>query len=178
MSKRIKHKTGVGQMPRAQMEELVSAIRELTISHQTVLAEKNAELKKLDEQFNPRLTAWAEEIQAKSVLVQAWAEANPDEFTKRKSLELSHGTIGFRTGTPKLKTLAKRTWAAVLDILRAHKPYHGFVRIKEEVDKESILVAHANFNLLPGDLKEMGVEVVQEESFYIEPKLELAEVAK
>lgn len=184
MKTRIKKTGSAGSMSRAEMESQISQIRDLTICQAQLLAEKNAALKELDEKFSPRLNAWQQAIEEKTVLVQAWAEANPDEFAKRKSIELAHGTIGFRTGTPKLKTLAKITWAKVLDALRASRLAEQFIRIKEEVDKESLLVAHANFSLSDGDLRALGVEVAQEESFFITPKIEevdirqTAEVAK
>jgi len=176
MKTRIKKTGSAGSMSRAEMEAQLSQVRDLTISRSQLLAEKNAALKELDEQFSPRLNAWEQAIQEKTVLIQAWAEANPEEFAKRKSIELAHGTIGFRTGTPKLKTLAKQTWAKVLDTLRASPFAEKFIRIKEEVDKESLLVAHANFSIDDAGLRGLGLEVTQEESFFITPKLEEADI--
>jgi len=107
-------------------------------------------------------------------IVQAFAMENRDElFVKKKSMESAHGTIGFRTGTPKLKTLKSFTWGAVTQLLKKFMP--EYVRITEEPAKDKLLADRD----LPGiieALPEMGIAVVQDETFYIELKKEDAVV--
>ena len=56
-------------------------------------------------------------------VLQAYALANKDSlFIKKKSLDSLHGTIGFRTGTPKLKTLKGFTWNTVTNLLKEFLP--------------------------------------------------------
>ena len=70
--------------------------------------------------------------------LQAYAVENQAElFTKKKSLDMAHGTIGFRTGTPKLKTLKGFTWASALNLVREFLP--SFVRTTEEIAKDKLL---------------------------------------
>ena len=81
--------------------------------------------------------------------------------------------VGFRFGPPTLKPLSKTfTWERILCLVRAKFP--GFIRIKEEVDKEQIVSA----SKAPGTglppllddtaLKALGLKVVQAEKFFLE----------
>lgn len=101
--------------------------------------------------------------------LQKFAEDNPELFVKRKSMEFTHGLLGFRTGTPKLKTLKGFTFSSALNLIKEFMP--EFIRTKEEIDRESIIgsreTAHVQENL-----KRCGLEIAQEEAFYVEPKLE------
>ena len=71
-------------------------------------------------------------------IVHVFATENRDTlFSKKKSLENSHGVLGFRTGTPKLKTRKGFTWGAVLELVKTIAP--SFVRTSEEVAKDRLL---------------------------------------
>lgn len=103
-------------------------------------------------------------------IVQAFAVENRDElFAKKKSMEGAHGTFGFRTGTPKLKTLRGFTWASALNLIKAFLP--GYVRTSEEPAKDKLL-ADRELPEVAGNLKKCGIEVVQDETFFIELKKE------
>ena len=69
---------------------------------------------------------------------------------------------------PTLKTITGFTWDRVLEKIRV--AYVEFVRTKEEVNKQAIL--DQRDILGPDKLRQMGVRVVQEEPFFIEPKIE------
>lgn len=58
-------------------------------------------------------------------------------FTKRRSLETTHGIIGFRTGTPKLKNRKGFTWAAVLELVKTFLP--KYIRLTEEITRDKML---------------------------------------
>ena len=90
-----------------------------------------------------------------------YAEYNKGElFARRKSVELTFGTFGFRAST-KLKLLAKMTWARVLQNIHDwNRP--ELVRVKEEPDKEVMK------RLSDQELKELGCKVVQEDVFFYE----------
>lgn len=110
-------------------------------------------------------------------------ENQSELFAKRKSLEMTHGVIGFRTGQPKCKTARGTTWADALELVKDRLP--NYIRTKEEVDKDRLL-ADRNLPCRRDDepeeaarplLHEMalcGILVVQEESFFVEPKREEA----
>ena len=103
---------------------------------------------------------------------------------------MSHGTIGFRTGTPKLKTLKGFTWASALQLVKRFLP--SYVRQAEEIAKDKLLAdrdieleplplhdlspaevsSSAGVRSMRSVLSECGIEVVQDETFYVEAKKE------
>ena len=103
-------------------------------------------------------------------VMQAFALENKDElFAKKKSLESVHGVIGFRTGTPKLKTLKGFTWGAVTNLLKELLP--AYVRTTEEPAKDKLL-ADRDDEKTAALFTKVGITVVQDETFYVEPKKE------
>jgi len=156
---------------RAAAEAALAEIRALTIQRNSAALARETELQALDERFQGEIEAANAEIEARAEQLRVWAEANPGEFGQRRSVEFTHGTLGWRTGNPTLKTRTGFTWDRVLERLReGGKAWARFIRTKEEVDKASLL---AERDALGEDgLKAVGVRVVQEEPFFVEPKLE------
>lgn len=109
--------------------------------------------------------------------LEQWATENPAEFGGKKSIDMLHGTLGFRTCPPALKTLSKWTMKTVLKALK-DAGLTAFVRTKEEVDKDAILAEHAakddaGESRLPAEkLRTFGLQVKQDETFFVEPKQE------
>ena len=96
---------------------------------------------------------------------------------------MAHGTIGFRTGTPKLKTLKGFTWASALTLVKKYIP--GYVRTNEEIAKDKLLAdreleavefmeSEITKKRIPmcDAMAECGIIVAQDETFYVEPKKE------
>lgn len=154
---------------RAEMEAITGQIAALKIQEQQITADMDEQISTVRARFAPALALCWDQIGTGMEAARAWAEANPAEFGKGKSIVLTQAVIGYRTGQPQLKTLKGWTWDRVLEYLRAYPGLRGFIRVKEEVDKAQILATRDN--LLDSDLTQMGVRVVQEESFYVEPKL-------
>ena len=91
--------------------------------------------------------------------------------------------IGFRTGTPKLKTLKGFTWASALQLVKRFLP--DYIRQTEEIAKDKMLADRdGNVAMAVSDspsfvevpirkaMTECGIQVVQDETFYVEPKKE------
>jgi len=152
---------------RADAEKILGEICVATADLNSLKAQLDAELTAARQNYEGRIDSLEKQLQQQSGLVQQWAEATPEEFGTKKSIDLLHGRIGFRTGTPKLKTLAGWTWDRVLSVVNA-----PFIRETRAVDKEGLLAAHSRGDLADTDLRTVGVRVVQDESFFIEPKLE------
>jgi phage host-nuclease inhibitor protein Gam len=153
------------------MEAALADIRALTISKLAIQVERERLLKEIDGRLGPRLERVDGQIKEASGVVEDWAEANPGAFGDLKSLELTHGRIGWRTGQPKLKTAKGWTWERVLEgLTQCMSDMAGYVRHKEEVDKQQIIAEREVIGV--DKLKLCGMEVVQEESFFIEPKVE------
>lgn len=157
---------------RAKAEEILGEIAVLTLERNGATIQMDRELTAVRENYDAPIAAYGKQIAEKTALLEGWASANPEEFPKdRKSIDMVHGTVGFRTGTPKLKTLFRKTWEAVKETLKAFGLIQ-FVRGKEEVDKEKIIAAYQAKEIGDNDLKKVGVAVVQDETFFVEPKLE------
>ena len=153
---------------REEMERLCGEIAELVIGKQALTDELNGRLLEERSRYEKRLTEIGDSIDEKMPVAQDWAERNRDTFGNKKSLELVHAVVGFRTGTPKLKTATGWTWDAVKAWLVNHSK--GYTRTEVSVDKEGII---ADRETLGEDgLRKMGVKVVQDEAFFIEPKQE------
>jgi phage host-nuclease inhibitor protein Gam len=168
MQKRIKTAVA-GLKTRDDIEQCVERIARATIARDGLMAEMDQELTDVRARFEPQITAYGQAIEGLMGQAQAWSEDYPEEFGARKSLDLVHGVIGFRVGTPKLKLLSGWTWARVLEVLKVNE-LRIFVRTKEEVDREGI-IAQRN-DLSAETLKKMGVKVAQDETFFCEPKRE------
>jgi len=144
----------------------------MTINNQRrITTERDARVLVVNQSYEAPLAECDQSIKALSGALQAWAECNPDQFPKgRKSLELVSGVLGFRTGTPKLALLSRAfNWDKCIGLLRSHLP--GFIRTKEEPDKEGLLTARSQNQITDLDLCKVGLKVTQDESFYIDPKL-------
>lgn len=156
---------------RDEVETLINEIACIENNRRQLTAKMDAEILAIREQCGPNLDKYAEDIKVKTALVQAWAEANPSEFGNRKSIEFPAGKVGFRTGTPKLKTITGWTFARVLEKLLSLPWGAEFVRVKQEVDKEAILAQHSQGTFSQDELRSIGCKVEQDEAFFIEPDL-------
>ncbi len=101
------------------------------------------------------------------------AELHRAEFGDRKSKVLTHGTIGWRLGTPAVKLRARVKAEAALEQVRLHLP--EYIRTSEEIDKTMILNAYAGGQLSTTELELVGLKITQTERFYVEPKTEETE---
>ena len=77
--------------------------------------------------------------------------------------------FGFRTGTPKVEKKRGITWDAALALIKNLEL--PFIRTKEEVDREKIIMRREDPEVT-GSLAKIGINVVQTETFFIEPKEE------
>jgi len=105
-----------------------------------------------------------------------YAQLNPAEFGDKKSIDLLHGTIGFRIGNPKVAWPKGTTDSAAVEFLEK-QGLDLFIRVKEEPDKERILAEFANENTMfdqpnLAKLRGAGISVKQDERFFITVKEE------
>ena len=144
---------------RAQMESVVADICALTIYRDAQTAAMDQRLMEIRTEYELTLSQNQQELDGMMAMAQAWAEANPSEFGGKKSIDMVHGTVGFRTGMPKLKTLTGWSWDRVKEALHAGN-YRQYIRTKEEVDKEGLLADRITI----GDaMRTIGCKVIQDE---------------
>ena len=153
---------------------------------QKINADIELQCAKIREKYADKLATLTEEKDKAFDTLQAFATENQAElFSKKKSLDMAHGTIGFRTGTPKLKTLKGFTWSAALTLVKKILPA-TYIRLTEEIAKDRMLADRdleevAVYDTPTGDdrtttmreaMAVCGIAVVQDETFYVEPKKE------
>lgn len=150
-------------------------------------AEIELQLAKIREKRQAELTVLAQQRDQAFDTLQAFAIENQAElFSKKKSLDMAHGTIGFRTGTPKLKTLKGFTWASALNLVKTFLP--SYIRQTEVIAKDKLLADrdvelmvaggdpnNRGYQPLRVHMADCGIQVVQDETFYVEPKKEEAD---
>jgi phage host-nuclease inhibitor protein Gam len=173
MAKRIKQ-VGPAIKTREEMEGLVGRIAALTIERDELKAQMDGYILEVRERYDNQLGGIGKKLDELMALAQDWAEGNPEAFGAAKSIDMTHGTVGFRTGMPKLKTVAGYTWDLVKErILHLSAPY---TRTEVSVNKEQLLADRETLG--ESGLRRLGVKVVQDESFFVDPKREKVEAAK
>lgn len=168
MAKREK-KVLVTGITSEQMEQAFADYATADAKIQGINAKMDVEITRIREKYADDLAELQEKKDKNFELLQVFSSEHPELFTKKKSYDSTHGTMGFRTGTPKLKTLKGFTWAASLNMLKELLP--GYVRTTEEPAKDKLL-ADRELNEVRSTLPKCGIGVVQEETFYVELKKE------
>ena len=168
MATRVK-KVLQSNITREDAEAAFACFAKSDAQQQEITAKMDLQITKIREKYADELSELQEQKDEAFEKLQSYAENNRDEFGKKKSLEFQHGVLGFRTGTPKLKTLKGFTWASVLGLLKVHLP--GYVRTIEEPAKDRLLSDREEPDTSK-KFKDVGIYVDQDESFFVEPKKE------
>ena len=151
-------------------EKILAQYAEVDAKIEQINATMDEAFTKVREQYAAELSDLSEKRNQAYQQMQMYAEANREElFIKKKSVDMSQGTIGYRTGTPKLKTAKGHTWAVVLKLLKNLAPQ--YVRSKEEPAKD-VLLADRDKKGNKELYADAGLQVVQDETFYIDLKKE------
>lgn len=187
MAKRQK-KTVLTGVSRDAAEEAFGQYAKADAGIEKINAEIDLACAKVRDLYQEKLGELSAERDRAFDVLQSYAMENQGElFVKKKSLEMAHGTIGFRTGTPKLKTLKGFTWASALQLARKFLPM-TYIRKTEEIAKDKLLADRDMEEVAVYDTGDMrmvsmkeamsvcGIQVVQDETFYVEPKKEDAGV--
>ena len=170
MAKKREKKTVYTGITSEQMEQAFADYAKADARQQKITADMDVAMTKIREKWQDELAKLAETKENAFDILQVYALENREIlFSKRKSLETTHGTLGFRTGTPTLKTRKGFTWASVLEMLKEFLP--NYVRTKEEPAKDKLL-ADREDEEVAALFPKVGVTVVQDETFYVEPKKE------
>jgi phage host-nuclease inhibitor protein Gam len=153
---------------REAMESLVGEIAALQNQQRLLAAAMDEQIQSIRQHYLGQLTAQNEALDEKMQLARLWAEANPQEFGPARSIETMHGAVGWRTGQPALKTLPGWTFDRVLQTLKSAGA-QAYIRVKEEVHKQNLLSDRDAIGT--EKFRQLGLRVVQEETFFVEPKL-------
>lgn len=155
-----------------QMETAFADFARADARIQKINATMDVEMTRIREKYQDELSKLQDEKDKAFDILQTYGVENKDElFSKRKSIETVHGILGFRTGTPKLKTLKGFTWPSVVNLLKEFLP--DYVRTTEEAAKDRLL-SDREVEEVRDLFPKVGITVVQDETFYVEPKKEEA----
>ena len=155
--------------PWDQVEVFIGGLGRMQARRDEILADMDRAIAAIRDEHREELAELDADIAVELKLLESAAIANPDQFVEKKSVELLTGTLGFRTPTPSLKTLAKYTWERVLKTLKARK-LKAFYVVRESVNKEAILAEREKLG--EKGLAALGLRISQDETFYVEPKRE------
>jgi len=170
MTKTREKKTVYSGVTNEEMEQAFAEYAKADARQQKITADMDVAMTKIREKWQDELAKLQEAKDNAFDVMQAYAVENKVElFSKKKSLDTVHGTMGFRTGTPKLKTLKGFTWASVTNLLNEFLP--SYVRTVVEPAKDKLL-ADRDDEEVQAMLPKVGISVVQDETFYVEPKKE------
>ena len=134
-----------------------------------VEAAMNEQINKIKSKYQDTITELKESLEEPMELLQVFAQEQKDTWGKKKSLELLHCTIGFRTGTPKVTKSKGFTWEGITEIVS--KIFPDLVRTKTELDKDAIIALRDEdgFKRIKDNC---FIDVVQDETFFVQPKTE------
>jgi len=163
-------KTIISGVSREQADAAFAQYAKASAQSDKISAEIELQCAKIREKYATQLSQLDEEKETAFDTLQSFAMENQAElFSKKKSLDMAHGVIGFRTGTPKLKTLKGFTWASALQLVKEFLP--DFIRTTDEIAKDKMLADRGSDGMVE-KLSKCGIQVTQDETFYVEPKKE------
>ena len=168
---------------RAQAETTVDETVAAQIKREQLVAKRDKLIQAIMEEHGPAIDAETETIDANLALLEQWCDANPGEFGEARSITMHGHRLGYRTGQPKVEPTGKLTFKAILATLKKAPDSDlakKYVRIKSDLDKEAILATgrlltssdEAARTAAEAELDAIGCEIVQGETFYLEPARE------
>jgi phage host-nuclease inhibitor protein Gam len=132
-------------------------------------AEMNERINKIRDAYYDEIIDLNEEKEKHFEVLEVYAKEQKDNWGKRKSVELLHSVIGFRTCTPKVTKDKKFTWEGIVEMVKEKFP--SLVRVKSELDKEAI-IALRDEEIFRSLKNTCYLDVVQDETFFVEAKTE------
>lgn len=169
MSKARKVKTLLSNISKHEAEEAFAEYAKADARAQQINAKIDVETTKLREKYQNELSDLSTLKDQAFEKLQKYAEDNRVDFGNKKSMDFTHGVLGFRTGTPKLKTLKGFTWNSVTNLLKEFLP--TYVRTSEEPAKDRLL-SDREAPEVAALFPKVGIMVDQDETFFVEPKKE------
>lgn len=133
-------------------------------------------ISKIREQYAERIGTLTQAKEDSLKKLHLFAEQNHELFQDKKSLDLTHGTIGYRKGTPSLVLATKvdkdkeaSVWDKALNKIKSMMP--TYIRVKEEIDKRALISKRLDPKIAK-NLEKAGLKVVTTETFYVDIKTE------
>lgn len=153
---------------RTEAEHILAEIRTLKLSESKIQADREAAVAEIDRRVNPELSNIKDGVNARVKILQRWALDNKDLFDGKRTLDMQHGQLGWRTNPPSVKTVSKLDDQDQLDLVELHLGT-DFLRNHWEIAKDVIL-SHKD-ELTPDQLTKANLVIAQAETFFVSPTL-------
>lgn len=167
MAKRISKKV-IAAITADRFEEALAQYAHAEARETEIAAMLDAEMARIQAYYTDELGTLGNRKKEALEVVQTYCREQKEIlFNKRRSMGTIYGTLGFRMGMPRLKTVRGTNWDTVLQQLKEKLP--AYVRTIEEPAKD-MLLADRNKEQVGPLLRDLGLQIVQEETFFIELK--------
>jgi phage host-nuclease inhibitor protein Gam len=153
----------------ASLEECSRAMGDLVVAQtqlEGLVAERDQEVARIQTRFEKSIDTAKTQAGALKQALEDYYYAHIPEIEKdgRKSIDLANGRMGRRMHPEALKPLNRSwTWARILDLMKVQFG-NRFLRVKEELDRDLIKA-----ELAAEELKQLGLKLEADETFYVEP---------
>ncbi len=157
---------------RAQLEALLENIAELQRERDAAWRAQEAELAAVRARHRAPLTELQNLLALETSWAEAWARAHREELEAGGMLATAHATLGFRAEPPRLERASRRwTWSRIAATLAALPWGARYLRTPEPVVDPEAIVADLG-KLSREQLRAAGMEVIEGEQFFLEPRAE------
>lgn len=154
-----------------ELEQLVADYASKTHQLHELEARMNQEIDAIRTRYLADIDRLTAQLEAGLNEASAWASLHPERFQAKKSIDLVHGTIGFRTGTPRCVLRRGTDMDDLVNRMLGDPDASPFVRQKYELAKDRIIDASAATpDVVQTVLNRYGIKVTQSERFYIDVK--------
>lgn len=162
---------------REEAVELINDVARLEIERRQKMNELAKAIQEVQDKYGPEIVALRETIEGKMARITAYVDAHQEIMLAKgkKSGETALADFGYRVSNPTLKTLKKWKWDDVLATMKMDDLMkENYLRYKEEIRKDEIKADFASGKITEEMLKTFGMQVVQDETFWLEPKADKA----
>lgn len=161
-------------LTRGEADAIFGLLDAAILRKKEIQAEIDAAALKVRQSHEKELASLDATIDAHTTTLRGWSRAvRRTLFPKgAKSLTLTHGTVGFRTGQPTVGFLKGWTEEQVIAALEKTKRRirDRFLRTVVVINREAVISRRHRVKLLAA----FGMKTSQTERFFVEPKLESA----
>ena len=155
---RVKSSTSkLSALSREETELLIKELGDKQRELQRVVTQQNDEIATVTEHYAGKIQGLKEEVENRITAIQAWCENNRDDLThggKQKTGYFNTGEVQWRQNQPSVRVLKADQVIENLKLLGLTQ----FIRTKEEINKDAILLEPETAQTVAGITIKSGVE--------------------
>lgn len=152
----------------AEFIQTLDSIARKGVELDTLQAAKEAALQQVLTDHDPKISEVTKEIDQLTMRAEQWASLRREKLFQKgkKSASTALTIYGYRLGNPSLKPAKGWNWNKITSLLKStHRK--AYLVTKTTPDKEAI-----RLHVKPHKLAMLGMEIKQEETFFVERKTE------